>query len=174
ANDNQVGFWGNTGVGWGLVMDTSDGNVGIGTPTPSRKLHVEPSEIHSGGGGGGFSFANREGLGFVELPGAGERWVWYASGGTARLWSGADKLSVTPSGDVTVQGFTLFHRGADLVISGRTGGNPRALVDGGSKLIVNFANDYAQGVEVQSNLSIGGNRTYLLGLDGAALHWIMA
>ncbi|HVP54605.1 MAG TPA: tail fiber domain-containing protein [Candidatus Eisenbacteria bacterium] len=27
ANDNSVGFWGNTGVGWGVQMDTSNGNL---------------------------------------------------------------------------------------------------------------------------------------------------
>jgi hypothetical protein len=29
-------------------------SVGIGTQTPRRKLHVEPSEIHTGGSGAGF------------------------------------------------------------------------------------------------------------------------
>lgn len=40
STDTQVGFWGNTGAGWGLVMDTTTGNVGIGTPTPKHKLDV--------------------------------------------------------------------------------------------------------------------------------------
>lgn len=74
-----------------------------------------------------------------------------------------EKFVVENDGDVivgnllTVQGFTLFHRGADLVISGRTGGNPRALVDLGNKLVVNFSGDYAQGVAVQSSLEVQGN-----------------
>ena len=50
--------------------------------------------VHSGGTGGGFSFADRAVGGFVPAPGAGERWVWYASDGTARLWSGRDLLTV--------------------------------------------------------------------------------
>jgi hypothetical protein len=29
ANDNQVGLWGNKGVGWGLLMDVANGNVTI-------------------------------------------------------------------------------------------------------------------------------------------------
>lgn len=33
---------------------------------------------------------------------------------------------------------------------------------------------FAQSVKVSSNLTVGGNRTYLLGLDGARTHWIMA
>ncbi|HKX33305.1 MAG TPA: hypothetical protein VJ302_36850, partial [Blastocatellia bacterium] len=77
-------------------------NVGIGTAAPSRMLHVEPSEIHSGGFSGGFSFSDRLVAGFVESPGAGERWVWYSFGGTARLWSGWDKMAVTPAGNVGI------------------------------------------------------------------------
>jgi len=30
ASDSSVGFWGNTGAGWGLTMDTSSGNVALG------------------------------------------------------------------------------------------------------------------------------------------------
>jgi hypothetical protein len=40
ASDATVGFWGNTGADWGLVMDTSTGNVGIGTSKPGLKLDV--------------------------------------------------------------------------------------------------------------------------------------
>lgn len=42
ATDNQVGFWGNTGASWGVVMDTKNGNVGIGIQTnaPAAKLDV--------------------------------------------------------------------------------------------------------------------------------------
>ncbi|PYP89456.1 MAG: hypothetical protein DMG65_13480 [Candidatus Angelobacter sp. Gp1-AA117] len=38
--DNSVGFFGNTGAGWGLTMDTTTGNVGIGTDTPGFKFDV--------------------------------------------------------------------------------------------------------------------------------------
>jgi hypothetical protein len=68
--------------------------IGLGTGTPQRILQTEGSEIHSGGPGAGFSFGNRETAQFVDSPGAGERWVWYASGGRARLWSGADQISI--------------------------------------------------------------------------------
>ena len=40
ANNSYVGFYGNTGAGWGLGMNTTNGNVGIGTLTPSQKLQV--------------------------------------------------------------------------------------------------------------------------------------
>jgi hypothetical protein len=79
-----------------------NGDVGMGTANPARRLHVEPSEIHSGGAWGGFSFANRDTQTFMDTPRAGERWVWYAQGGTARLWSGGDIFSITPSGNVGI------------------------------------------------------------------------
>jgi len=66
---------------------------------------VEGSEIHSGGGGGGFSFADRTPGNFVEAPTKGERWVWYATQGQARLWSGGDKVRVTTDGLVHASGF---------------------------------------------------------------------
>jgi hypothetical protein len=40
-NDFTLGMYGNgLGVGFGFVMDLSNGNIGIGTQTPSQKLHV--------------------------------------------------------------------------------------------------------------------------------------
>jgi hypothetical protein len=83
------------------VRVRSDGNVGIGTTAPNRTLHVQGSEIHSGGSGAGFSFGNRQTVDpFAPGTGPGERWVWYASGGTARLWTLTDKIAITPDGDV--------------------------------------------------------------------------
>jgi hypothetical protein len=84
------------------LVITPAGDVGIGTTTPARKLHVESTEIHSGGNGAGFSFGNRQTTTFVENPTTGERWVWYSWAGTARLWSGSDKLIVTPVGSVGI------------------------------------------------------------------------
>ena len=90
------------------------GSVGIKTRDPRRALHVENSEIHAGGNAGGFSFASRDtnAGAFVESPTAGERWVWYALGGTARLWSGGDKLTVGKGGSLSVTG--------DLAVAGRS------------------------------------------------------
>ncbi|MFF0518309.1 hypothetical protein ACFYTC_06400 [Actinomadura nitritigenes] len=81
-----------------LIVDPA-GRVGIGATGLQRILHVEGSEIHSGGTAGGLSFADRSVSRFVENPGRGERWVWYAADGYARLWSGYDRLSVGAPGD---------------------------------------------------------------------------
>jgi hypothetical protein len=77
------------------------GRLVLGTAGPPRTvLHVEGDEgVHSGGTGAGFSFADR-GVGeFVAAPTQGQRWVWYASDGTARLWSGRDLLTIGTTGE---------------------------------------------------------------------------
>ncbi|MGE3181311.1 MAG: hypothetical protein AB7N71_06755 [Phycisphaerae bacterium] len=50
--DDQVGFYGVDGVGWGFVMNRISGNVGIGTTAPAAKLHVNGGTDSSIGGGG--------------------------------------------------------------------------------------------------------------------------
>ncbi|MFD4867416.1 hypothetical protein [Streptomyces sp. NPDC058412] len=102
--DSTVGLYGNGGAGWGMVMDTASGNVRLGKAaafTAQRALHVEGTEVHSGGASGGFSFADRSASSgaFVENPTGGERWRWYAQGGQARLWSGTDQISVGKGGN---------------------------------------------------------------------------
>ncbi len=77
------------------------GNLAVGLPDTTRAArtaHIEGSEVHSGGGGGGFSFADRTIGKFVETPDDGQRFVWYAFGGRARLWSGRDLLSLDHDG----------------------------------------------------------------------------
>lgn len=106
AGDTMVGFYG-VSSDWSLLMDTDSGAVGIGTNAPQRMLHVEErglmSEIHSGGGGrGGFSMGI-EGA-FVQSPANGERYVWYASGGKALLWSNDVLMSVDNAGNLWIKG----------------------------------------------------------------------
>ena len=90
-----------------LAIDAA-GNVAIGTggAPAQRTLHVEGSGIHTAGPAGGYSFATRGPSAFVESPTHGERWVWYAQDGTARLSSGSneDILTISPK---TEMGYAL-------------------------------------------------------------------
>ncbi|HET7231463.1 MAG TPA: tail fiber domain-containing protein [Longimicrobium sp.] len=119
------------------------GSVGIRTNNPVRTLHVEGSEVHSGGTGSGFSFGNRESA-FVDNPANGERWLWYSSGGTARLWSGGDKLTVTPAGFLGLPGVAAA----------------RTALDTGRGVMSGSANDY---IKAQFTLSGGGVVTWANG-----------
>lgn len=49
-SDNLVGFYGNgsPNSGWGMLMNTSNGRVGIGTDNPSQALHVIGNILASG------------------------------------------------------------------------------------------------------------------------------
>lgn len=117
------------------------GSVGINTLEPKRKLHVENSEIHAGGAAAGLSFSSRDSNGgaFVETPGSGERWLWYAQGGTARLWSGTDKLRVGSNGSLWVAGDTTLD--GNLTVSAKAitlGLNDNG---GGRLMLCNNTND---------------------------------
>ncbi len=55
ASDTQVGFWGNTGVGWGLTMDTTSGQVDI-----NKTLKLNGDLIIPNSGGGSASLTARK------------------------------------------------------------------------------------------------------------------
>ncbi len=102
ARDTSARLWSQV-AGNDRVVVNFMGHVGIGTE-PSRPLHVEGHEIHSGGPGAGFSFADRTTSKLVNGPQQGERWVWYADGGRARLWSGTDRMSIHHKDGVRIEG----------------------------------------------------------------------
>ncbi|HEX8852937.1 MAG TPA: hypothetical protein VF754_05595, partial [Pyrinomonadaceae bacterium] len=85
-----------------VAIDTA-GKVGIKTTTPQRALEVNGG-VHSSGSEAAFSFGDRAAGQFVSNPVNGERWVWFVTEGTARLWSGDDKLTVNTQGDVRIEG----------------------------------------------------------------------
>jgi hypothetical protein len=99
------------------VIISSGGNVGIGTTAPLSSLHINTAtstlcvgpycsnlagRIIAGGSDAEFTFLDRGATSFVNTPTAGERWVLYSTGGIARLWSGGDKVAITPSGNVGI------------------------------------------------------------------------
>lgn len=94
---------------------TAGGSLAIGTTDPKRILHVEGTEVHSGGSGGGFSFGNRNTTGFVDAGNGGERWVLYSHDKIARLWSGNDKLWVTADGSLNLTGRLVVRSGRAMV-----------------------------------------------------------
>jgi hypothetical protein len=73
-----------------------------------------------------------------------------AATGVARL----KRLAALGTDTIDVDTFKLHIHGADLALDGRSGNNNRALVDEGNQLVVNYNNDYANGVVV-NNLHLG-------------------
>ncbi|MFI6671682.1 hypothetical protein ACIBM1_43125 [Streptomyces sp. NPDC050481] len=78
-----------------MVID-SDGQIGVGTDNPQRLVHVQGA-VHSAGTLAAFSFMDRSVADFIDNPGAtGRRWEWYSINGSARLWSGTDRIMIHP------------------------------------------------------------------------------
>ena len=165
-----------------LFIEQASGRVGIKTLKPMRDLHVEGTECHSGGAGAGLSFSNRDSNGgaFVEQPAAGERWVLYSLGGSARLWSGGDKLVVNTAGDLALTGALTVQKSLTLTgalnVNGDVAVHAKSILlgidrnGGGQLLICNNANDNRIYLEA-FNQAGDGNATELLltGRNGLAM-----
>jgi hypothetical protein len=71
------------------------------------------------------------------------------------------------NGEVHVRGSSLRVHAPDFILNGRTQATPaRALVDDGDLLIMNFNNDFREGVQISSDLTLQGS---LKGLGGQAI-----
>ena len=119
ATSSQVGFWGNTGAHWGLVMDTGTGNVGIGTQSTGAKLNVvSPGTAISAQGGTGFLVSGVLGTGPVGVIGNGSLGMFANGTNTGLIAQGpSDGLAGQFQGNVRITGsltkasggFTIDH-----------------------------------------------------------------
>ena len=67
-----------------------------------------------------------------------------------------DTIDVNASYLVNVNTTFLRCHGTDFCLDGRSHNNNRALVDGGQQLVINYANDYADGVLIEGTLQAAG------------------
>jgi hypothetical protein len=173
-DDHTVGFWGNTGIGWGLKMDTTSGDITLEGDLSIRKTgdgyarftHATYSNENQ------FSANNLKlsmastGATFPPPPyefaiGHTFRSPIITNGGTSFV----KRFSVNHAGDVTIAGalnkldiadnYTAIVRCADFLIghSNRRRTPGRALVDATTVLGLNWENDWPQGVRYYGQLS---------------------
>lgn len=102
-----------------LIFDGSDGRLDIGTTN-------NPGNLYMRNGNANITMALDGAAGSVNT----------------------NLLKPYSGGAIDVNAGFLRVHGNDIVLDGRSGGNKRALVDLGGRLAVNFANDYANGVDV--------------------------
>ena len=172
---NTQGISGNF-AGQGLLYVGGDGKVGIGTGSPSHQLEVLDTgstglRIQTNTSGG--TVASFGGLGDFQIDAPG------VVGG---------RLTVKESGTVGIGTASPAHQ-LEVVDAGSTGLRVQTNIPGGTVASFGGLGDFqidAPGVvggrltvdgsgnlRIGANLSVNGNRTYLIGQDGASLHWIM-
>jgi hypothetical protein len=124
----RIGASGNEGD---LVVQTGSGATGLAFDGSACRLDI------GGPGSAGHLYMRNAAAGLTA----------HLDGSTGAVHSNTlATFGTSPTIDVNAS-FLHFH-GADFCIDGRSGGNKRALVDWGNELIINFANDYANGVVV--------------------------
>jgi hypothetical protein len=74
-NDNHIGFWGNTGIGWSLLMNTDNGFLGVKNGNPQSDLHV----IH------GLSSGAQNGIRLQNAGANNQQWALYVVNSTGNL-----------------------------------------------------------------------------------------
>ena len=129
------------------------GNVGLGTPLPQQNLsvngglNIDQAEQNNGSLNPGLSFGSNSGEGLASNRNPGTKNHW----GLDFYTSSKPRLSITKDGNV---GIGTQAPAAALDINGS----------------LNVSGTVTSGLD----LTINGNRTYLIGVDTANLHWIMA
>jgi hypothetical protein len=155
----------------------SGGNVGIATTNPQRRLHVNGTEIHSGGTGGGFSFGDRVASEFVEAV-AGDHRGWYSQGRLARLWTAVngDRIGVGGGGELFVDvgnsntgtlapGIFFGGPGSGEAVSSRRSGTPAS----DSTFGIDFFTAFLRRMTIKQNGNVGigtANPQSLLHVNG--------
>lgn len=133
-----------------VVIDTVNGNITLGTQgvegdvvvkdQHNRRVFVvdgstASATIGAAGNEGDIRVMDATGQPSMRVDGV---------TGTALL----KRLAPVSGNGIDVDGFAFRIHAADLILDGRSGNNKRALVDLNNRLVVNFAGDYADGVDI--------------------------
>ncbi len=132
-----------------VVVDTQGGDITAGTHGVNGNIRVKDSNnrtaisLHASDGSVHIGTSGNEGDLLVK-DGAGQT-TFQVNGANGKVYL----KRLDPIGNVLHidARFVRIH-GWDLVLDGRSGGNKRALVDWNNRLVVNFATDYANGVDI--------------------------
>lgn len=171
AKNNGANGAGSTS--WGTIRAAETGGIEIVTQSMNNTVNVIAGQTAFGveaspsivldandatatiGGGGSY--------GFVRVQDDDNNETMYLSSKNGAAY--VQQLNAFQNGLIDCY-TNLFHcHGTDFCLDGRSHKNNRALVDWGNKLIINFAGDYGDGVEItgncalDNNLSVGGNTT---------------